>query len=580
MDHPTPVHKDMRDVAGETTISFMSPADLRAQAREDIFIQKLAREDFNDFFLRNSKIFPLGRKRSDAEEHAMRLAFRRKYDLAFEAAAKFGPECADTVHRMLVSFRKHAGPTGTSRLDASALGAMEAHAGKYAHANAAILGLLVETCLKSGATDRALALCEQGAAKLPEEDALALFHIALFEISENGGCGLSPSAVLQSLAKSKIDPTVDTFDRFVRCCSRVPDGLSLAQSALCEMHRVGLAPAMTTYLALAELLPALTSPSDRYNLILSIMAALHDAPQLAIDDRATSARLHTLLAGQAWVVRDMQLLVDVHYSASKHNPAVTGPGTSIEDTCFWEHVLRVMNSAQHAPMALKWFLQMPTGCTLLMPTYRQLQYEAGNARNYKATARILQDLHDVYHLKNMTYAFRDAANTLLSAINGNFSTATPEHQLSYVNTAEFLMHFFEEHRLVSCTESLVKVLLSIGVEDEAVRILGVVPESERMHVLRRLQGYPSPASESLLQRFDKAVAKLALQEGQKDAQRDEGGRGRSESRYGGSGWRGEEGQRGFARGGDEGARGGGSSYEDLRQRGRRGAHAPHAASRN
>ena len=61
-----------------------------------------------------------------------------------------------------------------------------------------------------------------------EEEAVTLFDYVLFGIIEDRA-RLSALKVMKTLSETKLSPTIETFNLFIRACTYEPDGLQLAQ---------------------------------------------------------------------------------------------------------------------------------------------------------------------------------------------------------------------------------------------------------------------------------------------------------------------------------------------------------------
>eukprot|EP00048_Salpingoeca_helianthica_P024631 m.33907 g.33907 ORF g.33907 m.33907 type:complete len:524 (-) comp9498_c0_seq1:37-1608(-) len=435
-----------------------TPADFEAAERKDREARKLAREDFNQFFTRNSHLFPLDPK-SEKERHCMELAARKRFEKSLEYFKDLPATAVESAYRVLLAYRA-ALRNPDKTFDAAGLEKLGAALALYAHPNAAMYGVVVEACMKSETPLKALDFCAKAAATVSAGDAAALYNAVLFQIAEYGSA-VSALQVLEHMAAAKVAPTPATFELFVRCCARESNGVELAMKALSESKRLGHGISAAALHWLARLTPLLPSADDQYSFAVFILNELKAKPSLAAADRASSARVHIALSGEAARANNNALLEHVYASACLHNPGLLPDRTTIDDTFFWENLLKLEDSAE----VLSMFLKMPLGVKLRPETYERLLSLATTNYNGKAALRAFEDLIAIHDLPPNTRMmhFGKVSNAVLLEANSLRDKMT----VPVIANVERLKTIFREQRFDRFGDSVVVSLALVGATEEA-----------------------------------------------------------------------------------------------------------------
>lgn len=452
-----------RDKPAEQEYVVWSPADFENFERKDRELRTLAREDFNQFFLRNSKLFPLEGIKSDKETHGMLLAARKKFDIAFKEMSGAGPESVESYHRMLIALRKHL-TVNNKPLDEETLGKILSVGAEYKHPNASFYGFLIQSCMASKTPARALEICALAAKSVSGTDAATLYAAVLFNIAEFGST-LPAMEVLEHMAAQGVAPTVETFELFIRCCAREPKGIDLAMQAVSEMKRIGLPVTMGILHWLSRLIPLITVASHQHSFATFLLDELEANPDLALADRFSSARLLTVIAGQAKALRDEALMGRVYNIACIANPGLTSEQTEIDDTFFWESM---MSMTKNIKETLQRFVLMPTDAKLHPQTYLLLVDFASNNDNVAAALRALTDFTTMVEGGRFWELYVKVAQAVQREAR-TFSNVDHEQQIAIVSHVEKLLSFRAKYRF---DYDLAFVsLVHIGALPQAVEIL-------------------------------------------------------------------------------------------------------------
>lgn len=415
----------------------------------------------------------------------MLLAALKRFDSSFKLVEVLGPECVDSVHRILSAFRKHSTtPFAVKKtMTPEALATLETFFGQYKHPNAAVYGLVMNCYFQSDVPMKALDLAAKASSQFSGEEATILYNSLLFEIT-NSGCNFPSVQILENMRTNQVAPNVETFILFLRTCANQSNGVMLALQAVREMNRIGLPPTVAIYQELANLIPSMSSAVSRHGLSTSILLAMLESPMVVSADQSTTGRVLSTLAGHAAAARDFVLLERIYTTARVCLPAVAGKGTSLNDTYFWESILSLLMNEQPTDVLL-FFKQMPVGTKLQLNTYDRVHQRAYSDKDYEANLRVFEDVCALYP-SYAGYFYFYSAISLLGFAHFVERTQDVASHMAVITSVYKMLNLYYQLGL-DRGGILAEILLCVGEEEPAIELMRKLDSKERGNVLLSLR---------------------------------------------------------------------------------------------